>query len=533
MDKVKNENGNQEAAESRDKMVLDSLIVVVGFGLCRSWIICCLVAPLGGETHSITNWVYLIFGALAALVVVLILKLFKNHVQHIRLLLFWVTGAALALSALMILFSVAQRFEPLLLCGFVIGGAGAGILQMLWGECFAHYEIRFATVVAPAAAIVTAVFTSLTTLSFEAVSIGYSAFPALSFVFLFLISKRNNIKIASIKTCIVRMRQAEVAEEVRAAVQPRQRPFISNAAKLMFSIMVFSFLCRVFDYMPINAPDPFAVFGGSALMSLVIVGAIFLLLGVLFKDRFNPMLTYRLSLPIMVAGLIAIALLFDTHAAFSILLINIGYEFFDILSWILFTEISRKEGGQSLRVFGFGVACMFVGMASGLMCGEMLRELIVSGDLQITVIALLSIFSLVVIAFLVIPEGTIEHLISAISSTNSAHPAGQKEETQEAPQEATQAQAAVHDGAAPVSSDNPALGRHEEGCALVSAEYRLTPRESEVLILLAYGRTLSIVARDLVIAKGTARTHIENIYRKLGVHKQQELIDLVEDFSLR
>lgn len=47
-------------------------------------------------------------------------------------------------------------------------------------------------------------------------------------------------------------------------------------------------------------------------------------------------------------------------------------------------------------------------------------------------------------------------------------------------------------------------------------------------MLLAYGRTLSIIARDLHIAKGTARTHIENIYRKLDVHKQQEFIDLVE-----
>ena len=38
-----------------------------------------------------------------------------------------------------------------------------------------------------------------------------------------------------------------------------------------------------------------------------------------------------------------------------------------------------------------------------------------------------------------------------------------------------------------------------------------------------------ILSRDLHIAQGTARTHIENIYRKLDVHKQQELIDLVEN----
>ncbi|WP_270299718.1 LuxR C-terminal-related transcriptional regulator, partial [Eggerthella sinensis] len=45
------------------------------------------------------------------------------------------------------------------------------------------------------------------------------------------------------------------------------------------------------------------------------------------------------------------------------------------------------------------------------------------------------------------------------------------------------------------------------------------------------GASLSIVMRDLQIAKGTAQTHIENVYAKLGVHKQQELIDLVEAYG--
>ncbi|MEG1907751.1 MAG: LuxR C-terminal-related transcriptional regulator [Gordonibacter sp.] len=74
----------------------------------------------------------------------------------------------------------------------------------------------------------------------------------------------------------------------------------------------------------------------------------------------------------------------------------------------------------------------------------------------------------------------------------------------------------------------PRTSSIEAHCSGVAEQYGLTPRESEVIVLLAYGRTLSIIARDLQIAKGTARTHIENIYRKLDVHKQQELIDLVE-----
>ena len=63
----------------------------------------------------------------------------------------------------------------------------------------------------------------------------------------------------------------------------------------------------------------------------------------------------------------------------------------------------------------------------------------------------------------------------------------------------------------------------------MARDYGLTPRESEVIVLLAYGRTLSIIARDLQIAKGTARTHIENIYRKLGVSSREELFKLLDD----
>jgi DNA-binding CsgD family transcriptional regulator len=71
----------------------------------------------------------------------------------------------------------------------------------------------------------------------------------------------------------------------------------------------------------------------------------------------------------------------------------------------------------------------------------------------------------------------------------------------------------------------------EQACARVAAAHHLTAREGETLVLLARGRTLAIIARELQIANGTARTHIEHVYAKLGVHKQQELIDLVEAFA--
>jgi NarL family two-component system response regulator LiaR len=45
----------------------------------------------------------------------------------------------------------------------------------------------------------------------------------------------------------------------------------------------------------------------------------------------------------------------------------------------------------------------------------------------------------------------------------------------------------------------------------------ITPREAEVLRLLAQGRTNPQIAQDLTVSRGTAKIHVQNIIAKLGV----------------
>jgi DNA-binding CsgD family transcriptional regulator len=71
------------------------------------------------------------------------------------------------------------------------------------------------------------------------------------------------------------------------------------------------------------------------------------------------------------------------------------------------------------------------------------------------------------------------------------------------------------------------LSELELRCRAVSLEKKLTPREYEVLVVLAYGNNLSRVQSELVISEGTAITHRRNIYRKLDVHSKQELLDFI------
>jgi len=46
----------------------------------------------------------------------------------------------------------------------------------------------------------------------------------------------------------------------------------------------------------------------------------------------------------------------------------------------------------------------------------------------------------------------------------------------------------------------------------------LTPRECEVLRLLAFGCTYKAAADRLGVSLHTVTTHVKNLYRKLGVH---------------
>ena len=68
----------------------------------------------------------------------------------------------------------------------------------------------------------------------------------------------------------------------------------------------------------------------------------------------------------------------------------------------------------------------------------------------------------------------------------------------------------------------------EERCAAVAKRYGLSPRQTEVLQLLAKGRNTSYIQERLVISPYTAKAHIYNIYQKMGIHSRQELLTLIE-----
>ncbi len=60
----------------------------------------------------------------------------------------------------------------------------------------------------------------------------------------------------------------------------------------------------------------------------------------------------------------------------------------------------------------------------------------------------------------------------------------------------------------------------------------LSERELEVLTLLASGRTNAEIARDLFVAVGTVKSHVNNIYRKLDAGNRAEAVTRARENNL-
>ena len=78
-----------------------------------------------------------------------------------------------------------------------------------------------------------------------------------------------------------------------------------------------------------------------------------------------------------------------------------------------------------------------------------------------------------------------------------------------------------------VSQASPAPTPLEARAADLAGKYHLTPREHEVVLLLAQGRSAPFIGNELGLATNTVRGYVQEAYAKLDVHSKQELIDLL------
>lgn len=94
------------------------------------------------------------------------------------------------------------------------------------------------------------------------------------------------------------------------------------------------------------------------------------------------------------------------------------------------------------------------------------------------------------------------------------------------PEEILQAVADVHNGGAPMSSHiaRKVVTTFRRAAIAQRADLQLSPREEEVLRLLAKGHRSKEIGQALGVSQGTVNTYVRHIYEKLHVRSRAEAV---------
>lgn len=227
--------------------------------------------------------------------------------------------------------------------------------------------------------------------------------------------------------------------------------------------------------------------------NILLLVASIVMLPVLFRRKATASLQlvqWFLFIPAFI-GLFPLPLANAEVTALCCSLLIVSFTCYDVANIAILSDLSRELTWEnSLRAFVWGRAANMLGMALG---GSLILPFGSAESLAYGYGFALVVF----LAMLLLVVGMVYLGRSAFSKTDH------------------------------LQERDPA-GKWEQACEKIGRECDLSPREMEIMTLVAKGRNAEYIGERLFIAPSTAKTHTYRIYQKLQVHSQQELIDMVE-----
>ncbi len=205
----------------------------------------------------------------------------------------------------------------------------------------------------------------------------------------------------------------------------------------------------------------------------------------------------------------------------------------NLMVWTLLSAIAYKSGRSPVRLFGWGWGGMSLGSVAGWLIG---MGLFVGGveSSAITVVEIIIIGVMLICCIFVVNMSVIRHLFVPVDEAGedvdvSIGDVGEKGDGKKPSGEieADKAQAGM---AGDDAAAAPQEGYRKAVLVALSSDFGLSDREVEVLNLLVRGYSKNRVSEELFISYNTVRSHVRNIYTKLDVHSQQDLIELFESY---
>lgn len=212
--------------------------------------------------------------------------------------------------------------------------------------------------------------------------------------------------------------------------------------------------------------------------------------------------------------------------------------------WASLGTISSQTGLVAVRAYGIGFASYMFGSSLGWLLGSIIDSLGLENVHLLFSLAALAMVGVVPLA--VLRSGDVKKLSQVMSFDDDSF-------DEEAPEQTLLSHTVKADTdqtfttifplpetdslQAATSSYVPSLPSEEQAVhpsrwrirmMELAGEYKLTERETEVFILMGKGKNARIISEELFVSYTTARTHVRNIYTKLGIGSRTEFNALIE-----
>lgn len=210
-----------------------------------------------------------------------------------------------------------------------------------------------------------------------------------------------------------------------------------------------------------------------------------------FRMDFNQLI-YQVGFLIMSVGYLVLAVA-GPDALGGLLVHTMGYRFVDIMMWALCALLISQRGLPANWVFAITTCFLLLGQIGGALAGS---AVMVAGPVTVHTardLATVMVFVLLASSLVMCDRRNLQ------TGWGMVRP-GDIEELPDS---------------------------FARGCELVCRRNELTAREQEVFALLARGASRSAICDELTLSKETVKTHVRNIYRKMGIHSQQDLLSAV------
>ena len=235
------------------------------------------------------------------------------------------------------------------------------------------------------------------------------------------------------------------------------------------------------------------------ILATVVVGGIILTLALLRSRAFDLRLLAHLCVPLSVAAFLLLPAAWSSVGVAVSFLIKLAYVWFTVFALMLLVNLCFRYEIPTLRLFAVARACSEAAIFAGITLRRFLQDIgFAQSPVLLTVCTLIGLLGILVCVLLWRSE-------RAVNTDWGA------------------AGIEIKSGERIVSPRERLIVR----CEQLAREHGLTPREAEVLTLIAQRKTRSEIEQELFLSQNTVKTHARHVYAKLGVHSKADVYELV------